>query len=137
MPDISFKNETNEPIHIGVWAVWLHAYTNHLAPGETWNVHLASISYTIEIRSAYDGHPFTPGTSKESMDKIGTAWAHGAASVLVAVGWGLGVLGVGGRVGRAASGVLASAAFRTVKDNMEAAVKGISFPLLICCICSC
>jgi hypothetical protein len=127
MPDVLFTNETDAPINVGVWAVWLHAYTNNLAPGNTWTVHLAGIPYTIEIRSTGDGHEFTPNTSREATDKIGAAWGQGTASVLTAVGWGLGMIGLGGPVAQTTSGAFTGRAFSTIGNTMDAAVKGELF----------
>ncbi|KAI0090460.1 hypothetical protein BDY19DRAFT_1047591 [Irpex rosettiformis] len=104
MPDVVFKNDMDHPVHIGIWAVWLHCYTNALAPGASWTVHLAGIPYTIEIRAGDTDTHFHDGTSGEALNKIGNAYAQGTASVLTAVGWGLGMIGLGGPVARMASG---------------------------------
>ncbi|KAI0689499.1 hypothetical protein BC835DRAFT_1418475 [Cytidiella melzeri] len=124
MPDVFFRNETDKPVHVGVWAVWLHCYTNMLAPGEEWKIHLAGIPYTIEIRAGDTDNHFSPNTSNEALAKIGTAWGHGTASVLTAVGWGLGVIGLGGVAGQMASGATRDRAFQTVNDTMGAAIQG-------------
>ena len=124
MPDVVFKNDADHAIHIGVWSVWLHCYSNSISPGDRWTAHLASIPYTIEIRAGDESTHFHEGTSGEAIGKMVNACGQGTASVLTAVGWGLGILGVGGSAARATSGYFTKPAFETVRGTMDAAIKG-------------
>ena len=124
MPDVVFKNYTDHAIHIGVCSVWLHCYTNSVSPGDSWTAHLASIPYTIEIRAGDENTHFHENTSGEAVGKIANAYGQGAASVLTAAGWGLGMLGLGGPAARATSGYFTQPAFKTIGGTMDAAIKG-------------
>ncbi len=124
MPDVTFKNDTDQPVHIGIWSVWLHHYTNQLAPSASWTVHLASIPYTFEIRAGDKETFFHPGTSGEGVGKIANAYAQGTASVLTSVGWGLGAMGFGGSIAQKTSFMFSEPAMQTIGGTMDAAIKG-------------
>lgn len=124
MPDVTFLNSIDAPIHIGIWAVTLHHYTNQLAPNANWTVHLASSPYTVEIRAGDEDTNFNERTSGEAMEKINAIWGYGTVSVLTTVGWGLGRIGLGGRFVKAASTASTEQLLETIYNNLENAIEG-------------
>lgn len=126
MPDVTFTNKLKQGIHIGTWIGWLDHFSNSVVPGATWTVHLASLPYTIEIRIDTG----TNGFSKEEGDaKVGEmlgAIGQGTISVLSGLGWGLGIMGVGGPAAQVASATLRNRAWEASSETMQKAIQGTS-----------
>ena len=77
--------------------------------------------YTIEIRIDTDMNGFSKAAKVGEM--LG-AVGQGTLSVLSGLGWGLGIMGVGGRPAQVASVALRERAWKASSDTMQNAIQG-------------
>ncbi|KZV68265.1 hypothetical protein PENSPDRAFT_653407 [Peniophora sp. CONT] len=124
MPDVSFHNNLNQSIHIGIWIGWLDHYGNSIASGASWTVHLASILLTIEIRIDTGSNGFSKAEGDAKVGEMLGAIGQGTISVLSGLGWGLGIMGIGGRPGQVACTTLRDRAWKASSDTMQNAIQG-------------
>ncbi|KZV61182.1 hypothetical protein PENSPDRAFT_759578 [Peniophora sp. CONT] len=124
MPDVSFTNSLKQHIHIGLWIGWLDHYGNSIAPGASWTAHLASMPYTIEVRIETGANGFSKAEGDAKVGEMLGAVGQGTLSVLAGLGWGLGVMGVGGRPAQATSVALTGRAWQASSETMQNAIQG-------------
>ncbi|VDC02926.1 unnamed protein product [Peniophora sp. CBMAI 1063] len=124
MPDVTFTNNLKQKIHIGLWIGWLDHYGNSIAPGASWTAPLASVPYTIEIRADTGDNAFSKAEGDAKVGHMVGAMGQGTISILAGLGWGLGIMGVGGVAAQAASGTLRHRAWKTSSDTMQNAIQG-------------
>ena len=80
--------------------------------------------YTIEIRIDTGMNGFSKAEGDAKVGEMIGAVGQGTLSVLSGLGWGLGIMGVGGRPAQVASAALRERAWKASSDTMQNAIQG-------------